>query len=135
MLHHHAVVWIDHREAHVQSFTRDESDSEFVKADGKHRQVHHRKGSIEGAKAPEDQEFFSRVGDSLDHAHEVLVVGPAQGKHEFVKYLGHNRPQLAKKVIGVEAADHPTDGQLLDYARRFFRAADRMLGQPGNSRA
>ncbi len=87
MLHDHVVVWIDHHEAHVQSFTRDESDS----------------------------------------AHEVLVVGPAQAKHELVKYLQHHMPQLAKKVIGVETVDHPTDGQLLEHARRFFRAADRML--------
>lgn len=127
MLHDHVVVWIDHHEAHVQSFTRDESDSAFIQAHGKHRQVHHRKGSIAGAKAPEDTEFFSRVGQSLDGVHEVLVVGPAQAKHEFVKYLQHHMPQLAKQVIGVETVDHPTDGQLLDHARRFFRAADRML--------
>lgn len=54
MPHDHVVVWMDHHEAHVQSFTRDESDSTIVEARGKHCQVHHRKGSIDGAKAAED---------------------------------------------------------------------------------
>ncbi len=34
----------------------------------------------------------------------------------------------------VETVDHPTDGQMLEHARRFFRAADRMLAQPGTHR-
>lgn len=33
---------------------------------------------------------------------------------------------MADKVIGVETVDHPTDGQVLAYARRYFRAADQM---------
>lgn len=109
MLHDHAVVWIDHNEAHVQSFTRDESDSALVRAHGQPSKVHHRKGSIGGAKAPEEREFFARIGEVLGSAHEVLVVG-------------------------VETVDHPIDGQLLEHARRFFKAADRMLVQPGTRR-
>ena len=35
-------------------------------------------------------------------------------------------PEFAKKPLAVEAADHPADGQLLDHARRFFKAADRL---------
>ena len=33
------------------------------------------------------------------------------------------------RVVGVESADHPTDGVLLDHARRYFLAADRMRPQ------
>lgn len=132
MLHDHAVVWIDHREAHVQSFTRDASESSRVKALGSPRKIHHRAGSIDGAKAHENRPFFALVAEALNGAKEVLIVGPAQAKDEFVKYLGNHLPQLAKKVIGVETADHPSDGQLLEHARRFFLAADRMLVQPGS---
>ena len=131
MLHDHVVVWIDHREAHVQSFTRDESDSVHIKAHGEPRKVHRHSGSVGSGKAPEDHEFYSSVAKSFADAHEVLVVGPAEAKHELVKFLKHHHPQLASKVIGVEAVDHPTDGQLLEHARRFFRAADRLLQQPG----
>ena len=131
MLYDHVVVWIDHREAHVQSFTRDESDGVHIKAHGEPRKIHHRGGSVGSGKAPEDGDFYSRVAESFAVADEVLVVGPAQAKHEFVKYLQQHLPQLADRVKGVETADHPTDGQLLELARRFFRAADRMLHQPG----
>jgi stalled ribosome rescue protein Dom34 len=134
MHYDHAVIWIDHHEAHVQSFTRDENDSTLIRAHGAPRQVHHHRGSIGSGKAPMDNDFFSRVAQSVEGSHEVLVVGPSQAKNEFVKYLGQHNPQLAKKIIGVEAADHPTEGQMLDHARRFFKAADRMLTQPGSHR-
>ena len=132
MLYDHAVVWIDHREAHVQSFTREASESSFVKALGSPRKIHHRAGSIDGAKAPENRLFFGLVAEALNGAQEVLIVGPAQTKDEFFKYLKSHHAQLAKKVMGVETADHPSDGQLLEHARRFFRAADRMLSNSGS---
>ncbi len=28
----------------------------------------------------------------------------------------------------VQSADHPTDGQIVALARKFFKAADRMIG-------
>jgi hypothetical protein len=31
-------------------------------------------------------------------------------------------------VVGVEALDHLTDGQLVAHGREYFKAADRMLG-------
>ena len=128
MPHAHAVVWIDHQEAHIQSFTREDSEASVVKAVGHPRKVHHRKGSVDGGREPVDAKFFALVGEALGEMKELLIVGPAQAKDEFLKYLQQHQPGLAKKVIGVEKADHPTDGQLLEHARRFFKAADRMLG-------
>lgn len=58
MVHYHAVLWIDHHEAHGQSFTRDETGRTFIETHGKHRQMHHRKGSsMRGA--------FSGVADRM----------------------------------------------------------------------
>ena len=31
------------------------------------------------------------------------------------------------KVIGLETVDHPSDGQLVAYARKYFKAKDQML--------
>jgi len=61
MPHHHAVVWLDHSEAHVMHI----------------------------------------------HAHD------------------HG---LIDKVVGVETVDHPTDGQLVAYARKVFLAKGQMPG-------
>ena len=44
----------------------------------------------------------------------------------FAKFLAEKHPAIRTHVEGVESADHPTDGELLDFARRYVKAADRM---------
>lgn len=34
---------------------------------------------------------------------------------------------MADKVVGVETVDHPSDAQLVAYARKYFVAKNRML--------
>jgi hypothetical protein len=34
-----------------------------------------------------------------------------------------------RAIIGVETVDHPTDAQLVAYARQYFKGADRMRTQ------
>ena len=36
-----------------------------------------------------------------------------------------------QKIVGVETVDHPSDAQLVAYARQYFKAEDRMLPQRG----
>ena len=61
-------------------------------------------------------------------AQEILVVGPAQAKLQLVKHIHSHDPAMSDKVIGAESVDHPSDGQLVAYARKYFVAKDRMLG-------
>ena len=131
MSRYHAVVWIDHQEAHVLHFTPDEVEKTLVHAHAKHRQTHHRQGVIGSGKAPEDRKFFEAVATSLAGAAEILIVGPAQAKEEFARYLQKHAHDLTAKVVAVEAADHPSDGELLKLARHYFVGADRMRTQPG----
>ena len=128
---YHAVVWIDHQEARVLHFTRDGAEKTLVHAHGGHRQTHHRKGVVGSGKAPEDRKYFEAIAGSLADVAEILVVGPAQAGQEFAKYLEKHARDLAGKVMAVEAVDHPSDGELLKLARRYFTAADRMRTQPG----
>ena len=60
-------------------------------------------------------------------AHEILLIGPAQTKQEFAGYLRTKHPPLGKAIVAVENADHPTDAEVLAYARRHFKAIDRMF--------
>ncbi len=53
-------------------------------------------------------------------------MGPADEKDEFAKFLAERHPAIKTHVEGVEKADHPTDGELIDFARRYVKAADRM---------
>jgi hypothetical protein len=57
------------------------------------------------------------------------VVGPAQAKLLLIKHIHAHDHALVDKIIGVETVDHPTDGQLVAYARKYFAAADRMRSQ------
>lgn len=65
--------------------------------------------------------------EALTGAQEILVVGPAQAKLQLFKHIASHHPALAEMVLGVESADHPSDGQGVAYARKYFDAKDEML--------
>jgi stalled ribosome rescue protein Dom34 len=128
MSHFHAVVWLDHAEAHVLHFTREDVQNKLVH--GKpHRHLHHKRGAQASGHAAEDPAFFAKIAEALAGAQEILVVGPANAKTEFVKYLDGHAHDLRAKVVAVETVDHPSDGQLLDYARKHFHAIDQLRPQ------
>jgi stalled ribosome rescue protein Dom34 len=129
MSHFHAVVWIDHQKATVWQFTAAEQDSTVVHAHDQHQRVHSRKSTHGGHKSPADPKFFDEVATALAGAQEILVIGPAQAKDEFAAYAKEKHAQLGKAIVAVESADHPSDAELLAYARRHFKAIDRMFGQ------
>ncbi|MFI5297332.1 MAG: translational machinery protein [Polyangiales bacterium] len=116
----HVVVWIDHKEAHIFHVRRDGHDEAIVMAPhGLHHK--HPKGP-EGVKEhPNDlKQFFAEVERSLADADEILLVGPSSAKLELLRHLGKHAHALEAKVVGVESVDHPTDGQLVAYARKEF---------------
>jgi len=126
MSHYHAVVWMDHAEAHVLHFTLDEAQAAVVHAEGKHRHIHHHAGTLGSGKAPADLAYFDRIVRSLGGAEQILLTGPAQEKLEFRKYVEAHAKFLATRIVAVETSDHPTDGELLRQARKYFVAADSM---------
>ncbi len=124
--HYHAIVRLDHSQARVFSFNPDEVDEMRVLSHPPHRQMHHKAGTIGSGKSEEDHAFFHTITAALDQAGEVLVVGPGAAKLHFIRYLHRYDPALEPKLVGVETVDHPTDRQVVAYARKYFRAADRM---------
>lgn len=134
MSHYHAVVWIDHAEAHVMHVGADDVESSIVRPKNPHQKIHHKRGNDKGGavshgKNPEDQDYYHAVVEALKGAQEVLVLGPANAKLNLIKHIQAHDAQMADKIIGVESADHPTDGQVVAYARKYFAAADRMRPQ------
>lgn len=121
MSHFHAVVWMDHAEAHVLQFTSDEVEKAIIHSKGKHRQVHLRAQPGSG-KTPEDVDYFKKVVSSLEGAQQILLTGPANEKNEFRKYLQDHSKAVAARIVAVETSDHPTDGEILKQARKFFAA-------------
>jgi len=126
--HYHAVVWIDHHQARVFHFNADDADKVVIHPDQPIRD-YHRKEKGTGRHDSEDQTFLEEVTKAIADAGAILIVGPANEKHELVKHIAHKHPGLTVKVEGVESADHPTDGELVAHARRFLKSADRMRPQ------
>jgi stalled ribosome rescue protein Dom34 len=126
MSHYHAVVWMDHQKATAWHFSPTEQEETVVHSPDPHQRVHSRKSAHGGHKSAPDQHFFDDVAKALAGAHEILLIGPAQTKQEFAAYLRDKYPQLGKAIVAVENADHPTDAQVLSYARKHFATLDRM---------
>ena len=129
--HHHAVVWIDHREARVFHFSPTDVEKLVLHPDIPTKHIHHKANSIGSGHAAEDHAFLHAVAQSVADAGAILVTGPANAKTALVKHIGEHDPQVAKKIVGVESVDHPSDAQLVAHARKYFKAEDRMLPQKG----
>jgi stalled ribosome rescue protein Dom34 len=125
--HYHAVVWIDHKQARVFHFNVEEADRTTIR-DHIVRDLHaHEKRT--GHRIEENKPFFEDVAKAIADSGAILIVGPAQEKDFFARFLAERHPAIRTHVEGVENADHPTDGELLDMARRYVKAADRMRPQ------
>jgi stalled ribosome rescue protein Dom34 len=127
MANYHSIVWIDHHKAVAWNFTDDAQTKSVVKANDQHQHTHIRKSPHGGHKTPDDIEFFDDVAKVLAGAREILVIGPARTKEEFVAFIRRKHPQLGSMIVAVESADHPTDPELLAYARKHFKVLDRMI--------
>jgi hypothetical protein len=127
MTHNHAIVWMDSREARIFRFNAADVEREGVKAHNPFHQVHHKAGVIGAGHMTLDAGFFAQIVDGLAGATEWLLVGPSGAKQELLHYIDQHAPAARKNLVGVEAMDHPSDGELLDHARRAFKAIDRML--------
>jgi stalled ribosome rescue protein Dom34 len=127
--HFHAVIWIDHREARVFHFNPSDADKLVLHPDHPTKHIHHKANSIGSGHAGADKEFLHAVTESVADAGEVLITGPSSAKTELVKHIHEHDPRLMKIIVGVESVDHPSDGQLLAFARHYFVAKDRMTPQ------
>jgi stalled ribosome rescue protein Dom34 len=128
MSHIHAIVWLDHREAKVVDFSMDDKHVVNVHHKGGHRQVHHKAGAMGSGHSNDDGHFFDAIVTALDDAKEVLVTGPGNAKVGFREHVAKKHAAFAKRIVGVETLDHPSEGELLAYARKYFKRVDNMLG-------
>ena len=93
------------------------------------RHIRHKANSTGSGHSAEDQDFFHSVVRAIGTAGAVLIGGPANAKHELFKHIQRHAPQLLPRIAAVETLDHPSDGELVAHARKYFRAEDRMAPQ------
>ena len=127
--HYHAVVWIDHHEARIYEFNASDVTRTTVHSSHPHQHIHHKANARDSGHAPVDEGFLEGVTQALMGAGAILITGPANAKKELAGYIQREHPDVGKRISGVETLDHPSDGELLALARRFFKADDRMHPQ------
>ena len=120
----HAAVWIDHKEARIFLLHPGTMDETIVRAPP--HSIHHKHPVGDNQKAhPDDaKRFFHEVANALGDTGEVLVVGPGSAKLELVKWAHAHKHALEHKIVGLATVDHPTDGQIVAFAKHYFVKTD-----------
>jgi len=119
----HAVALIDHQSAKVLQF-----GTEHVETQQVHEHVYVTRQH--GSEVRSEHEFFGHVCDALDGVTEVLVAGGHTSLADFRHYAEKHRPLTAKRIVGYQVVDHPTDKALVALARQHFVQYDLMAGVP-----
>lgn len=111
------VVWMDSEKATVFKFSASGNDRSALK---NHHHDHHTHSKNDSPKQMEN--FFHEIIGKLKGAEEILLMGPGLAKTHFKTHLeSHHHQDLAKKVVGVETGDHPTDNQVQAFGKKFFK--------------
>ena len=127
MSFNHAVIWIDHKEAHVMFLSQDASEAEIIKTKSTHSHLHHKANEMGSGRLALDTKYLHSVIEAVKESKEILILGPGSAKLELIKHAHQHDQQIAANFVGVETVDHPSDKEILAYARKFFYKADQML--------
>ena len=120
----HAVIWIDQKEARIFEVDAEQVERSIVDSPGPHIHRHVNEVALRVRNHPDDEHrYFREVANSLEGHGQVLLVGPAQTKLHFLRYLHQHARPLEAKIVGIESADHPTDAQLVAHLRSYFNEA------------
>jgi stalled ribosome rescue protein Dom34 len=123
----HAVIWIDHQEAHVMFLSEAASEAEIIRSKSTHAHLHHKGGEVGSGKLALDSKYLHSVIQTVNKSQEILILGPGSAKLELIKHAHQHDAKIAEKIVGVETIDHPSDKEILAYARKFFYKVDQML--------
>lgn len=116
------VIWLDSEKAQIFNLTTKGP----VKSHLEKKSInHHTHDKHHNHTDPATDHFFHDLSNTIKDAEEILLIGPGLAKTHFKTYLeNHHLAALAKKIIGTENSDHPTDNQILATARKFFQKYD-----------
>jgi DNA-binding MurR/RpiR family transcriptional regulator len=131
--HFHAVVWIDHAQAKIFHVGLTGADEVTLHPHLPTQHLHHKANSLGSGHTGPDKEFLAQVTEALSDAGEILIVGPAGAKTELAKFIHAHSPAIGNRIVAVEAADHPTDRQIIAYAKQHFKMAPARVATGGTA--
>jgi stalled ribosome rescue protein Dom34 len=120
----HAVVWMDHSEAHVLMFDRAHVEAQRIPSRSHHKHQ---------GKSADLNRYFEDIAQALKNTREVLLTGPGLARTQFRDWCAQHRAAVAEVVVDSVAADHPTDAQLVAMARQYFKKFDNMTADPATA--
>ena len=104
----HAVVWLDHSEAHVLMFDREHVEAQRIKSRSHHKHQ---------GKTADDVAFYATIAEAL-------------ARTNFRDWCNSHQKAIAGVIVDSIAADHPTDAQLVALARQYFKKFDNLAADP-----
>lgn len=119
--HFHAIVWIDHSQAKVFHVGRSGDDEVVMHPHLPTKHLHHKAGSTGSGHAAPDKEFLGEVMNAVSDAGEILIIGPASAKTELAKFIRAQHSKVGDRIVAVEPADHPSDREIVAYAKKYFK--------------
>ena len=120
----HAVVWMDHQEAHVAMFDREHIQAQRIPLRSHHKHQ---------GKAGDTAAFYAEVAQALTGTHEVLVTGPGSARDEFCDWYAAHPKSTVAIIVDSIASDHPSDAQLAAMAKQYFKKYDAMAADPSRA--
>jgi stalled ribosome rescue protein Dom34 len=116
------VIWVDSEKAKIFALKTTGIEKSHLDKGGMDHHTHNKKDH-HGDNGLEH--FFRDLAVKLKDAEQLLILGPGLAKNQFKTHLeSHHTNGLAKKIVGLENSDHPTDNQILAEARKFFKTYD-----------
>jgi hypothetical protein len=119
--HFHAIVWIDHSQAKVFHVGLSGEDEMVLHPHMPTRHLHHKANSVGSGHVGFDKEFLVQTMNAVGDAGQILIIGPAGAKTELAKFIRDKDPKIGDRIVAVEAADHPTDREIVAYAKQYFK--------------
>lgn len=119
--HFHAIVWIDHSQAKIFHIGLTGADEVTLHPHLPTRHLHHKANSIGSGHVGFDKDFLGQVMNAVGDAGEILIIGPAGAKTELADYLRDQHPKIGERIVAVETADHPSDREIVAYAKQHFK--------------
>jgi hypothetical protein len=127
-------VWIDHKKAVIASIAGDNEDLRQVASNVGPRVRYSGRAQKDAAEDQRDRRFtsqlnkyYDRVVSCIRDADSILILGAGEAKIELRERL--EKELLGARVVGVEAADKMTDGQLAARVREHYLKSRRKLGR------
>ncbi len=102
-------------------FAEDHSNSSVILHHAKPEKHDTHLDRIDGIKSEDLKHFFEEVASKLTKVDNILLTGPGMAKTQFKNHLEVHHSDLAKKIIGEIATDHPTDAELIALGKNIFK--------------